>query len=119
MEIQPIKTKTDYEAALAEIERLWGSALNTPEGDKLDLLLILVDNYEQQHYPIDPPDPIEVIKFYMDQQGLTLKDLEPYLGKPHRVLEVLNRQRQLSLSMIRKLHEGLRIPLESLLYKSA
>ncbi len=119
MDIQPIKTETDYDAALAEIEQLWGSPVNTPAGDKLDLLLILVENYEQQHHPIDPPDPIEVIKFYMDQQGLTLKELEPYLGKSKRVLEVLNRKRKLTLQMIRKLHDGLQIPLDSLLSRNA
>jgi HTH-type transcriptional regulator / antitoxin HigA len=115
MDIRPIKTETDYERALGEIEQLWGAAANTPKGDKLDILLTLVEAYEQAHYPIDPPDPVEAIKFRMEQLGLTRKDLEPYLGKRGRVAEVLNRQRKLSLNMIRRLHTHLHIPLESLI----
>ncbi len=115
MEIRPIKSEIDYENALAEIERLWGAAENTPEGDKLDVLITLVDVYEQDHYPIDPPDPIEAIQFRMEQMGLSRKDLECYIGKRGRVSEVLNRQRNLSLSMIRRLHTHLQIPLESLI----
>jgi HTH-type transcriptional regulator/antitoxin HigA len=115
MDIRPIKTEADYERALGEIERLWGAAANTPKGDKLDILLTLVEAYEQAHYPIDPPDPVEAIKFRMEQMGLTRKDLEPYLGKRGRVAEVLNRQRRLSLNMIRRLHTHLHIPLESLI----
>jgi len=115
MDIHPIKTEADYERALAEIERLWGAAENTPEGDKLDILLTLVEAYEQAHYPIDPPDPVEAIRFRMEQMGLSRKDLEPYLGKRGRVAEVLNRQRSLSLNMIRRLHTHLHIPLESLI----
>jgi HTH-type transcriptional regulator / antitoxin HigA len=115
MDIRPIKTEADYERALGEIERLWGAAANTPKGDKLDILLTLVEAYEQAHYPIDPPDPVEAIKFRMEQMGLTRKDLEPYLGKRGRVAEVLNRQRKLSLNMIRRLHTHLHIPLESLI----
>jgi HTH-type transcriptional regulator / antitoxin HigA len=115
MDIRPIKTEADYERALGEIERLWGAAADTPKGDKLDILLTLVEAYEQAHYPIDPPDPVEAIKFRMEQMGLTRKDLEPYLGKRGRVAEVLNRQRKLSLNMIRRLHTHLHIPLESLI----
>jgi HTH-type transcriptional regulator/antitoxin HigA len=115
MDIRPIKTEADYERALGEIERLWGATANTPKGDKLDILLTLVEAYEQAHYPIDPPDPVEAIKFRMEQMGLTRKDLEPYLGKRGRVAEVLNRQRKLSLNMIRRLHTHLHIPLESLI----
>jgi HTH-type transcriptional regulator / antitoxin HigA len=115
MDIRPIKTEADYERALGEIEQLWGAAVNTPKGDKLDILLTLVEAYEQAHYPIDPPDPVEAIKFRMEQMGLTRKDLEPYLGKRGRVAEVLNRQRKLSLNMIRRLHTHLHIPLESLI----
>ena len=115
MNIRPIKTEADYERALAEIEQLWGAAVNTPKGDKLDILLALVEAYEQAHYPIDPPDPVEAIKFRMEQLGLTRKDLEPYLGKRGRVAEVLNGQRKLSLNMIRRLHTHLHIPLESLI----
>jgi HTH-type transcriptional regulator/antitoxin HigA len=115
MNIRPIKTEADYGHAIREIEQLWGAAVNTPKGDTLDILLTLVEAYEQAHYPIDPPDPIEAIKFRMAQQGLTRKDLEPYLGKRGRVAEVLNRQRKLSLNMIRRLHTQLHIPLESLI----
>ena len=115
MNIRPIKTEADYERALAETEQLWGVAVNTPKGDKLDILLTLVEAYEQAHYPIDPPDPVEAIRFRMEQLGLTRKDLEPYLGKRGRVAEVLNRQRKLSLNMIRHLHTHLHIPLESLI----
>src|ERR671912_682451 len=99
-DVKPIRTDADYETAMAEVERLWGSKLGTPEGDRLDVLATLIDAYESRHHPIDPPDPIEAIKFRMEQQGLTRKDLEPYLGKRGRVAEVLNRQRKLSLNMI-------------------
>jgi HTH-type transcriptional regulator/antitoxin HigA len=115
MDIRPIKTEADYERALAEVEQLWGAAENTPEGDMLDILLTLVEAYEQAHYPIDPPDPVEAIKFRMEQMGLSRKDLEPYIGKRGRVAEVLNGQRRLSLNMIRRLHTHLHIPLESLI----
>lgn len=115
MDIQPIKTEQDYENALAEVERLWGAESGTPEGDKLDVLIVLVDDYENKHFPIAPPDPVEAIKFRMEQMGLTRKDMEAYLGSRSRVAEVLNRQRGLSLSMIRRLHSGLSIPLESLI----
>lgn len=116
MEIQPIKTETHYDAALAEIDRLWGATEGTPDGDRLDVLLVLVDSYEAQHYPIAPPDPVEAIKFRMEQMNLKRKDLEPYIGSRARVSEVINRRRSLSLPMIRKLHGALHIPLESLVY---
>jgi HTH-type transcriptional regulator/antitoxin HigA len=115
MDIRPIKTEADYERTLADIEQLWGAAENTPEGDTLDILLTLVEAYEKDHYPIDPPDPIEAIKFRMEQMELSRKDLEPYIGARGRVAEVLNRQRKLSLTMIRRLHTHLHIPLESLI----
>ena len=115
MDIHPIKTAADYDRGLADIERLWGAAENTSQGDKLDILLTLVEAYEQAHYPIDPPDPVEAIKFRMEQMGLSRKDLEPYIGKRGRVAEVLNHQRSLSLNMIRRLHTHLHIPLESLI----
>ena len=118
MEIRPIKTEADYKNALANIERLWGAEISTPEGDTLDILLTLVDAYENQHHPIDPPDPVEAIKFRMEQMGLSRKDLEPYIGKDGLVSEVLNRQRPLSLDMIRRLHTHLHIPLESLIGQS-
>lgn len=114
-ELKPIKTKADYEASLAEVERLWGARNGTPEGDRLDILATLIDAYESQHYPIDPPDPIEAIKFRMEQQGLTRKDLAGILGSRTRVAEVLNRRRGLSISMIRRLHEKLGISVEVLI----
>lgn len=118
MEIRPVKTESDYEAALEEIDRLWGSPEGTEDGDRLDVLLVLVEDYESKHHPIDPPDPIEAIKFRMDQMNLTRKDLEPLIGSRGRVSEVLNRRRSLSLLMIRRLHSELHIPLESLVYES-
>lgn len=118
MEIRPIKTEADYDAALAEIDQLWGAKEGTDHGDRLDVLLVLVDNYEAQHHPINPPDPIEAIKFRMEQMNLTRKDLEPLIGSRSRVSEIINRRRPLSLPMIRRLHQSLHIPLESLIYDS-
>ena len=115
MKIQPIRTEADYDKALLNIERLWDATQNTPSGDQLDVLLVLVEDYESKHYPIAPPDPIEAIKFRMEQMNLTRKDLEPLIGSRGRVTEIINRQRPLSLAMIRKLHQRLRIPLESLI----
>ena len=100
-----------------ETERLWGSEPNTPKGDKLDILITLVEAYERDHYPISPPDPVEAIKFRMDQLGLTRRDLEAYLGSRGRVSEILNYKRELSITMIRELHSHLDIPLESLVSK--
>ena len=114
MEIKPIKIEADYEAALKEIEQLWGASYGSPEGDKLDVLVTLVEAYEEEHYPIPPPDPIEAILHYMENQGLSEQDLEPYLGSRPYVSEVLNRQRSLSLDMIRKLHKELGIPADIL-----
>ncbi len=114
-EIKPIRTKKDYETALAEVARLWGAKSGTPDGDRLDVLATLIDAYEVVLYPMDPPDPIEAIKFRMEQQGLTRKDLEPLIGTRTRVAEVLNRKRNLSIGMIRRLHEGLGISAEVLI----
>ena len=114
-EVKPIRTKKDHEAALNEVERLWGARLGTPDGDRLDVLATLVDAYEAAHYPMDPPDPIEAIKFRMEQQGLTRKDLEPLIGTRTRVAEVLNRKRSLSIGMIRRLHAALGISAEVLI----
>ena len=114
MDIQPIKIEADYDRTLAEINRLWGADPDTPEGDRLDILMTLVEAYEAEHHRIDPPDPVDAILFRMEQQGLTRKDLEPILGSRSRVSEVLNRTRSLSLEMIRNLHKRLNIPLESL-----
>jgi len=118
MKIQPIRTEADYEKALASIERLWGAEPGTPNGDRLDVLLILVEDYEAKHHPIDPPDPVEAIKFRMEQMNLSRKDLEPMIGSRGRVTEIINRRRPLSLPMIRNLHAKLRIPLESLIRAS-
>ena len=104
-DVKPIRSEADYEAALAEVERLWGAKSGTPRGDRLDVLATLIDSYESEHYPIDPPDPIEAIKFRMEQQNLTRKDLEGILGTRTRVAEVLNRRRGLSINMIRRLHD--------------
>ena len=117
MEIHPVKTESDYEETLEEINHLWGASEDTVEGDRLDVLLILVESYESKHHPIDPPDPIEAIKFRMEQMNLTRKDIEPLIGSRGRVSEILNRRRSLSLPMIRRLHSALHIPLESLVQK--
>lgn len=115
MDIQPIKTEKDYDAALQAIEELWDSEEGTPEGDRVEILITLVDAYEQKNHPIYPPDPVAAIEFHMDQNELTRADLEQYIGTRARVSEVLNRKRGLSIEMIRNLHEGLGIPLESLI----
>ena len=113
--IKPIKTEADYQAALKEIESLMMAAIDTLEGEKLDVLTTLVEAYEAKHFPMNLPDPVEAIKFEMDRRGLTVKDLEPLIGKSNRVYEILNYKRSLSLKMIWKLHEGLGIPAESLI----
>ena len=115
MDIKPIKTESDYSAALVEIERLMEADLNTPEGDKLDVLATLVEAYEEKHYPIGPPDPIEAILHQMESRDLTRKDLEAYLGSRARVSEILNRKRSMSLQMIRRLQDGLGIAAEILI----
>ena len=115
MNIKPIKTAADYRAALREVESLMTAAPNTPEGEKLDVLVTLIEAYERKHFPLYLPDPIEAIKFEMEQRGLTIKDLEPMIGKSNRVYEVLNRKRSLTLKMIWKLHQELGIPAESLI----
>ena len=115
MEIKPIKTKADYRAALKKIETLMTARTNTPEGDRLDLLVTLVEAYEKKHYPLDLPDPVEAIKFRMEQMTLAPKDLVPMIGQLNRVYEVLNRKRPLTLAMIRRLHRKLGIPAESLI----
>ena len=116
MEIKPIKTEVDYEDALKEIERLMeiGVEPDTLAGDRLDVLVTLVEAYEAKHYPMGLPDPIEAIKIRMHDLEMTRKDLQPLIGSRGRVSEVLNRKRLLTLSMIRKLHEVLHIPLEVL-----
>jgi HTH-type transcriptional regulator / antitoxin HigA len=117
-EIRPIRTEGDYENALAEVEKLWGAASGTPEGDRLDVLATLLDAYESEHHPMDPPDPVEAILFRMEQQGLTRQDLEGILGTRSRISEVLNRRRGLSITMIRHLHDRLGISAEVLIRPS-
>jgi len=112
--MKPIKNSADHQHALARINQLWDSEPNTTEGDELEVLLTLVEAYETTHIDIAPADPIEAIRFRMEQLGLTDGDLTPFLGQRSRVSEVLNRKRGLSLTMIRKLHEGLHIPLKQL-----
>lgn len=119
MNIKPIRNDDDLAAALGRMEQLWGAEANTPEGDELEVLALLIGKYEDEHYPMPPSDPIEAIKFRMDQQGLTPRNLEAYIGPSGRVSEVLNRKRPLSLRMIKRLHEGLHIPYESLLAGAA
>lgn len=119
MKIKPIKTETDYQEGLKEIKKLWDAEPDSPNGDRLEILMALVESYENNHYPIDPPDPVEAIKFRMEQQGLKQNDLAEYLGGKSRVSEILHRKRQLTIKMIRKLHKGLGIPLESLLSEAA
>jgi len=115
MRIKPIHTENDYREALRRIEKLMDAEVNTPDGDLLDILTTLVEAYERKAYPIEAPDPVEAIKFYMDQNDMTPKDLQPMIGRMNRVYEVLNYTRPLTLSMIRKLHTGLGIPAESLI----
>ena len=117
-ELKPIRTKRDYEAALKEVERLWGAKAGTADGDRLDVLATLIEAYEAEHFPMDPPDPIEAIKFRMEQQGLTRRDLEEIIGTRTRIAEVLNRRRGLSIAMIRRLHERLGISAEVLIRPS-
>lgn len=115
MDIKPIKTDEDYRATLREIESLMRAEPGSLEGERLDVLVTLVSAYEQKHFPLDLPDPVEAIKFVMDQRGLTAKDLEPMIGRSNRVYEVLNHKRPLTLKMIWKLHKELGIPAESLI----
>jgi len=114
LDIHPIQTEDDYKKALREIESLWDADLSTPEGEKLQILGVLVDAYEEAHFPIDKPTPIQAIKCRMDQLGLTQKDLKPYIGSSGRVSEILNAKRPLTLQMIRRLHKNLHIPIEIL-----
>jgi HTH-type transcriptional regulator/antitoxin HigA len=117
-DVKPIRSEADYEVALEEVGKLWGSASGTPKGDRLDVLATLIDAYEARHYPMDPPDPVEAIKFRMEQQGMTRKDLEHIIGSRTRIAEVLNRKRSLSIAMIRRLHNRLGISAEVLIRPS-
>ncbi len=115
MNIKPIKTDSDYRHTLQEIEGLMMSELDTSAGEKLDVLVTLVEAYETKQFPLDLPDPIDAIRFEMERKNLTIKDLEPMIGRSNRVYEVLNGKRSLTLKMIWKLHDNLGIPAESLI----
>lgn len=119
MEIRPIKTEADYEAALARIEKLWGAAEGTAQADDLEVLVTLTEAYEREHYPIDAPDPIEAIKFRLEQEGKNYRALVGIIGQRTRVYEVMRGDRPLSLNMIRQLHRRLRIPAEVLIRTSS
>ncbi len=114
MEIKPVRTEEDYRAALEEIDAVFNAEPGTPEGDKLDILVTLVEAYEEKHHKIPLPDPVAAIEFHMERLGLSRKDLEPYIGNRARVSEILNRKRPLSLRMIRNLSKGLGVPTEVL-----
>jgi HTH-type transcriptional regulator/antitoxin HigA len=114
MNIKLIKTRKDYQTALTRLEEIFDAKKNTPEGDESELLAILIEHYENQHFPIDLPDPIEAIKFRMEQMGYTQNDLAEIIGQKSRASEVLNRKRKLSLEMIRQIHETMNIPTDVL-----
>ena len=118
MEIKPIKNNRDYHRALKEIDRLMDARPHTAAGDRLEVLVTLVEAWEEKHWPINLPDPVEAILFAMEQRGLSRRDLEPFIGSRARVAEVLNPKRPLTLPMIRRLHEGLGIPAEVLIAES-
>jgi HTH-type transcriptional regulator / antitoxin HigA len=115
MNIKPIKTKKDYQSALKRLEVIFDAKPNTNEGDELEILSLLIDNYEKEHDPIESPDPIEAIKFRMEQMGYKQKDLANIIGYKGRVSEILNKKRKLTLEMIRNLNEKLNIPLDALI----
>ena len=117
MELLPIRTKRDYEAALKQAEAWWDAAANSPDGKRLDVLTLLIADYEAHHFPMEPPDPVEFLLFIMEQRGMSRKDLEPFIGSRARVAEVLNRVRPLSLEMIRNLNEGLGLPADVLVQR--
>lgn len=120
MDIKPIRTEADYEAALKEVEGLMESQPGTPAGDRMDVLVTLIEAYEAKHFPIPyPDDPVEVLEYFMESRGITRSELIPFLGSKERVSEVLNRKRGLSLEMIRRLHAGLGIPAELLIGSNA
>jgi HTH-type transcriptional regulator / antitoxin HigA len=116
MQVKPIRSKEDHAAALQRIEELWGATSRTEEGDLLDVLVTLVEVYEREHFPIDLPDPVEAIKFRLEQQGKDYRALIGIIGQRTRVYEVLRRDRPLSLAMIRNLHDKLQIPAEVLIH---
>jgi HTH-type transcriptional regulator/antitoxin HigA len=115
MKIRPVKNEDDYNEAIQRIKALWGSKKDTSEGDELDLLVTLVETYEMNHFPIAPPDPIDAIKFRMEQMEMTKTDMAKYLGSQSRVTEILNGKRKLTLKMVKSLYKGLKIPADTLL----
>lgn len=115
MTVKPIRTDEDLRHAFIQLETIFQAEEGTPQADERDVLVTLIEVYESKHYDFGPADPVEAIKFRMEQEGLTARDLEPYIGQSGRVSEVLNRKRPLSLRMVKRLHDGLKIPYESLL----
>jgi len=115
MELRPIRSKREHQAALKEAEALWNAPEGSPEADRLEVLTLLIEAYEREHFPIEDPDPIDFLQHVMEARGLARKDLEPYIGSRARVAEVLNRVRPLTLEMIRKLSEGLELPADVLI----
>ncbi|WP_459207454.1 helix-turn-helix domain-containing protein [Pseudomonas sp. MLB6B] len=115
MNVKPIRNNVDLQLAFERLEQIFQAEAGTPEADEMEVLVTLIEVYESKHYPIPPADPVDAIRFCMDQQGLTPRDLELFIGPSGRVSEVLNRKRRLTLGMIRRLHDGLQIPYESLL----
>lgn len=115
MELKPIRTEAAYRNALAELDRLWEAPEGSPESDRLEILAILVEVYEKAHFPIEAPDPVDFIEYIMDSRGLTRKDMEPYIGPRGRVADILNRTRPLTMTMIRRLANGLNLPAEVLI----
>ena len=115
MTLKLIKNDKQLNKALQRVNQLWDTKSNTPERDELEVLSLLIEKYEEEHYPIPASEPVEAIKFLMDQNNLTRKDLQLFIGSMGRVSEILNRKRDLSLSMIKRLHHGLKIPYESLI----
>lgn len=119
MNIRPIKSEADYDAAMAEIESLMVAEPDTPKGDRLDVLVTLVEAYERQQFPMDLPDAVAAIEYSMERNGLTVRDLAGAIGRPNRVYEILNGKRRLTLRMITELHRTFGIPAESLLNQRA
>jgi HTH-type transcriptional regulator/antitoxin HigA len=115
MELKPIRTQKEYKAALADAESLWDAPAKSPEADRLDVLAMLIEDYERRHFPIPDPDPIEFLHHVMEARGLARKDLEPYIGPRGRVSDILNRARPMTLDMIRRLASGLQLPAEVLI----
>lgn len=116
MKLKPVKNDRELNRALKRVDELWGAKPGTPKGDELDVLMLLIEKYEDEHFAIPASDPVEAIRFLMEQNNMSRKDLEPYIGASGRVSEVLGRKRNLTLAMIKKLHAGLKIPYECLIH---